>query len=286
MNIPKHDVIIFLHIPKTGGTTLSRIIEHQYDADAIQECWMQRPETVRQFLALTPEEKQRIRCLQGHFPFGIHERLPGRAAYITLLRKPVSLFASSYAYNVSHPEDSYGWNIPQEALRSPETYIDYCITHEYINYQTGLLGHSRISEIQDFAPRAAKASASSLEQAQQNISRHFAVVGLTHRYLESALLMKRRCEWSGRLTVFRQRVTRSATKAVISRPLRNKIEQYAHLDTQLLRFAEVRLDEAIEKEGPFFQKELAVLRRKQRILDALQTWGRRIPRWLRRGLYR
>ena len=46
--------LIFLHLPKTGGMTLERLIRRQYPRDATRWISYQRPRMVDEFLALSP----------------------------------------------------------------------------------------------------------------------------------------------------------------------------------------------------------------------------------------
>ena len=96
--------VIFLHIPKVGGTTVNRIIDRQYkpntiyrvrDDDSrhkrIQDC-------VDEFKLLPSSEKEEIEVVMGHMGFGIHNFLPQPSVYITMLRDPVERVISYYYY--------------------------------------------------------------------------------------------------------------------------------------------------------------------------------------------
>ncbi len=89
--------LIFLHIPKTAGTTLNRIIDWQYDPRVIftVDPHRIRP-TINHFYALPEERRRRLQVVRGHPPYGVHELLPQGAIYTTSLRDPVARLVSSY----------------------------------------------------------------------------------------------------------------------------------------------------------------------------------------------
>src|SRR5678815_1148823 len=79
--------LIFLHIPKTAGTTLNRIIEWQYNPLSIFTMDPYRiratPERLRK---LSEGRRRRLRMVRGHLYHGIHEFLPQGGTYFTMLR--------------------------------------------------------------------------------------------------------------------------------------------------------------------------------------------------------
>ncbi|WP_051428308.1 sulfotransferase family 2 domain-containing protein [Bacillus sp. J33] len=89
----KRDVLIFMHIPKTGGTTLSRIIDMQYKPNEIYRTYKN---VVKAQGKMTDNN---IRCIQGHDYFGIHKQINKPFKYVTLLRDPVERVISNYYYS-------------------------------------------------------------------------------------------------------------------------------------------------------------------------------------------
>ena len=79
--------VIFLHIPKAAGTTLTRILERYYNKDRIFVIWGRRlQESIGEFTSLPAASRAEIMLLRGHMPFGLHEHLPEPSTYITMLR--------------------------------------------------------------------------------------------------------------------------------------------------------------------------------------------------------
>ena len=88
----QEQTLIFLHIPKTAGSTLNQIIDRQYHPREIVSISnaIENAEQINQFQNLSKSQKKKIQVIKGHTYLGWHELLPQPCAYFTLLRNPVS----------------------------------------------------------------------------------------------------------------------------------------------------------------------------------------------------
>src|SRR5919108_6323105 len=117
------EALIFLHIPKTAGTTLNRIIEWQYSPFAIYTMDPYRIRaTAERFKRLPETRRRRLRVVRGHMLYGIHEFLPQGATYITMLRDPVARVLSSYYFILRRPLHPLHRKMKKERL-SVEDYL-------------------------------------------------------------------------------------------------------------------------------------------------------------------
>lgn len=93
-------MLAFVHIPKTAGTTLHKIICHQYPANRIAiHHDTDGPPTPELVACL---RKRDCRVVMGHFSVGLHEFIPG-LRYITCLRHPVARLVSHYHHTLNTP---------------------------------------------------------------------------------------------------------------------------------------------------------------------------------------
>jgi len=85
------EILYFLHIPKTGGTTFKKILDSQFDIEQIfpsekwydmidNNCW----------------DFSKFHLIRGHYGFGIHNVITKTLVYITMLRDPISWTISWY----------------------------------------------------------------------------------------------------------------------------------------------------------------------------------------------
>jgi hypothetical protein len=93
-------VLLFQHIPKTAGTSVRHALEALYPAPDRMYLYdrhdLDRAVDPHRFADLPLEERARLRLVMGHFPFGLHDAVPGPSRYVTMLRHPVDRVASLY----------------------------------------------------------------------------------------------------------------------------------------------------------------------------------------------
>src|ERR1041385_6430600 len=93
------EAVIFLHVPKTAGTTLNRLIEWEYplfemySVDPVLFRW-----SASHLWRLPQRRLKRTRMFKGHMLFGLHEILPQPATYITVLRYPIERVISAFYF--------------------------------------------------------------------------------------------------------------------------------------------------------------------------------------------
>lgn len=177
-------LLIFLHLPKTGGGTLSDVLRREYGQRAVLELY--DSSYGEEVASLLPGSGDTVRVVIGHLYFGIHAFLPNSAQYVTLLREPVERVVSHY-YFVRNDPTHYLYETAQQL-----NLHDFVIArgaHEPNNDQTRLLSGKR------FAASPGAFPDEMLAEAKENLSRHFAVVGLTEAFDESLLLMQRTFGW-------------------------------------------------------------------------------------------
>ena len=86
-----------------------------------------------------------------------------------------------------------------------------------------------------------------LEQAKKNIQNHFILVGLTERYNESLLLLKKILSWKTPTYSIANAVKRDKKTTQIDSQLKDLIIEYNQIDFQLYDYVSVLFDEQIEK---------------------------------------
>jgi hypothetical protein len=227
------ETIIFVHVPKAAGTTLSVVMKQVYPKETIYSIPSGLTDTreIDALLRLPDEERRKIRVLQGHFVFGLHRHLPQRSLYVTLLRDPVERVVSSYYYILKH-ENHFRH---AEVAGGKMSLVDYAESEKlYLNDgQTQILAGA--------APGIA-ATREMLEQARRNVEQHFAVVGLSERFDDSLALIRRCFGWPRRLYRSCNVSTNKPGLAALPPGIVEHLRGLNPLDTELYRWAEQRFD--------------------------------------------
>jgi galactose-3-O-sulfotransferase len=261
----QNDAVIFLHIPKTGGSTLYHILERHYPPS--ETVTLDTPGVAR-FKELPAAQLERYRLIQGHLYFGLHRFVPRRCTYVTFLRRPVDRVLSFYYYARSKP-DHYLYRLLKTERLDLKTLLGRELTEELSNFQTRMLAGDEWEDLQCVVTR------DGLERAKANLRNHFRVVGLLEEFEASLLLLHRAFEWplSGYV---RENVTKEQAEGrSLDGETRKLIETANSLDIELYEFARNLFEEQYRAAGESFNADLRHFRQLN------EAYSRPVPRFVR-----
>ena len=266
---PMH-TIIFLHIPKAGGTTLRDIISRQYSKNSILTI-SHFKDSLKIIQRLSVEQQKSVKIIQGHLLFGIHKHFINPTKYISMVRDPVEHILSGYYYllkSPNHPLYKYvkTKNIPFEE------YLTSGINHMTNNPQTRTLTGVGVLDPKEI--EFGHCPNSLLEQAINNIKKHFISIGVTERFNESILVFKKLLDWS---TPYysKANVTNKRPKSnQLSDRIVQLIREYNSLDLQLYDFVNKQFDHQIQSLFEDFEKQLHHFEIANQILGKLMIYPR------------
>ena len=285
--------LVFLHVPKTAGSTLKWIMQRQYPAE--RTVVIEGEAMHQQYLAFQAQPAQarrRLRCVIGHVPYGIDRWLPQGACYVTMLRHPVAWTLSFRSYLrrmpffEQHPDFAAFRGASRLGL---EGFVDFLARANMLDMQTRALSGEMDAE--RFLPPYRPLGVDALERAKHSLRAGFASVGVVERFDESLLLMRRKLGWR---RIHYRRLNESADGGGRARPaqaLVERIVQAHRRDVELYDEACRLLSQQVAAQGEAFQRELRRFRRSNAIYDRLlplyEASGlQRARRALRRGLQR
>jgi len=184
----REQLVIFVHIPKTAGTSLRVVIERNFDKKDIFTVDGRDPQkSVKLFNNLKSTDKASFSLVQGHVEFGAIKDLPHKQIkYITFVRDPVERVLSYYSYILS---DAY--RRPQAAMAESISLKDYLLSKsdwQINNHQTRMIAGN-------VPPVYGACNEEVLERAKNNIINHFHFVGIAERFDESILSMSKSLGW-------------------------------------------------------------------------------------------
>lgn|GEM_PF-729476 len=179
---------IFVHLPKTAGSTLLQIIEREVAPDPVLRLYGQNQRLLRELAARSEAERRDVRAVSGHMGFGIDTMLPGPSVYLTLLRDPVDRIVSHYFYLQSRP-DGPDHAAALQGVTSLEEYVESsALSPLFHNGQCRLLGS-------DVAAPVVPADRETLRRATAVLARPDVLVGFQDRFEESLALFRRSLGW-------------------------------------------------------------------------------------------
>ncbi|SDC82944.1 MULTISPECIES: sulfotransferase family 2 domain-containing protein [unclassified Candidatus Frackibacter] len=235
-------LLIFLHIPKTGGTTLRSIITKVYRKDQFFEGDYQK---IINKLKKSEENIQGIECIKGHIKFGIHRYCTRLYTYITMLRKPIDRMISVYYHIRRNP------NIPKYEQLKNISFKEF-VSSDQFSYNS----NRQLFMITGGKKHPFNLDSSDLEEAKSNLDNCFSVVGITEMFDESLFLMKKELGWDD-ISYTRKRVAKNRpSKENVSNETIKIIEERNKLDIELYQYAKKKLKARIKSLNSNSKEEL------------------------------
>ena len=247
---------LFIHIPKTAGSTLMSLVWRQYKKENIlhiesrfDNCLLEIPE----------DERGAFAFIGGHMCYGIHEMIPNNTSYFTILREPVKRVISYYNYIQSQEGDRFH---TLAVDMEPEEFFQNSELLEINNGQVRrLFGYS------GFDVGFSECTQEMLETVKSNISNRFSVVGLTERFTESYFLINKVYSWKPMLYVNKNITPRSSVTSLSNPELIATIKKYNRLDLELYNYAEELFDEIITRTEKSFQLKVKLFNKINRFIN-------------------
>ncbi|MEN8132683.1 MAG: sulfotransferase family 2 domain-containing protein [Pseudomonadota bacterium] len=173
---------VFLHIRKTGGTSLRWILESKFPTREILRCYpvhgCERSE-IPSFLEKFPNQFRLLVTMEG---YGVSDVLPNNVAFLKMLRDPSRRCLSNYFHwYVANPLRQ-----KDNGVHSMEDYFERLVDLRLDNVQVrNVSGALTVPDLSEHHLELAKRSLES-----------FAFVGLAERFEESLTLLAATMGWS------------------------------------------------------------------------------------------
>lgn len=260
---------LFLHIPRTAGTTLNRLLERNFPPRTVLSLYAR--EDFARYATIDRERLAEIRLIQGHVLLSDYDAFtfydtPVRV--VTFLREPVARVISEYAFLRAWPQQHLyallnGENI---ALSEYVTSSHKLLRYKGSNFMTRVL--SGLDP--DARPEAA------LDRAKANLRDRVAVFGLTEDFDASLLLLAEAMGLTD-LLYERQNILRRPQANRATPEERALVASRNTLDTALYQFARTLFEARVAARGPAFAARLArhalVVAKYQKVCGLLDARG-------------
>jgi hypothetical protein len=255
------ETVIFLHIPKTAGTTLDQIIFRHYRHCNIYETGPVAQQGVIDFQNLTQTKREKYRLIKGHLSFGIHEYVSSPWVYFTFFRSPIERTISHFYF----------------MLRSPEHPLHDLLYEENLDLK-GVLeaglnpmlhnAHTRLLSGVWAEPPAGTCDEKDLAKAKENL-RQIKVIGLTEKFDVSLLLLGKAFGWNHLYYTKENVSVGRPTLDNLSEETIDAIQTANQLDIELYDYAKALFAEQVDQQGSEFAKEVWLFQFKNRYVRPL-----------------
>jgi Galactose-3-O-sulfotransferase len=261
--------LIFLHIPKTAGTTMRSIIRRQYSPEELYA--VEDPDWVSknaEFFLKSKKNNSGIRCLIGHFPYGVHHYLPDPAQYITILRNPVEWTLSTYS-DISSKQVTAVRYLKQAALDGIKLadFPQFLVDNGLANPQTRAV--AGFVDVAHMGPPHPPLPPNALQVARDNIGSNNVAAGVVERFDESVVLFKMKLGWHNVCYRHQNATQKRIRREELSPTLIERITRCHALDFQLYEEVNRRLDSQISGHEPEFSRQLHRFKRINRYYQTI-----------------
>lgn len=233
-NTEQRPLIILLHIPKTGGSSLNTAFRNVYGKRFIRINEGVNVDNAQAVRDILKEDPYQYDAIAAHFAgFGIHEYSPRPIRYVTLLRNPTNRAISQYYHILRKPgHKRHKQFTPLEGLEAALPLVGQ-------NLQTRVLS--------GVAPKQPLTEAD-LETAKRNVEAHFLAVGTLERLDELLLVLKHLLDWPKTVATPHRNVGTNRPRTLPPEVI-EKANQFNALDFQLYDYVDHKLSEQIKALG-------------------------------------
>jgi hypothetical protein len=185
---PPGPTLLFMHIPKTAGTTLRKSMIKNYRRSEIAYLYPEPPGfPVRNLRDLPLTQRAQFRLVAGHFQYGIHNEIPNDYWYFTIVRNPVARVWSHYQYLIEVKDPAI---IRDGEIKSLQEALENRMTANLDNLMVRCF-----AGVNEEKSRAGSINRDVYERAKQHLQDAFVYVGQQEALPAAYAVLKDKLGW-------------------------------------------------------------------------------------------
>lgn len=234
---PDKEVMAYVHIPKTAGTTLNSIINSNYhparvfnltvagrmDIDGKGKTLFSRDQDTQEIRERIKAHQKQINCISGHLPYGVHKLIDRPTHYITILREPLSRALSQWRHAIRAGEQSALGRLLLEYDFNLQKALEDNAVLQFMNDQTRMItGSDRVHlDERDY------------DEALNVLQSDYALVGLSETFSVFLTEASSKFNWSNTLYSKLNTAPRDSENIRFTKNEEALIRQYNKIDFDL-----------------------------------------------------
>jgi hypothetical protein len=246
-NLSDEDLLYFLHIPKTAGTTMISILDSQYNAKKILNLheW-------QELLPLMPIDFTKYDFIRGHFGRSIFGLLPKKPICVTILRDPIKLMISSYKMVARQPKEKELYSVEEnqtisDLITDPKRFP---LTNRQAHHIVAKLDIQSLTkdmtkeEVKKFFPHHLRefylpemSDEELFENAKTSILNDFAFFGIVEKMEKSLFLLHYTFGWMPIRDTVRENISPKNQNSELSEEAMEKLSEMTKVDQKLYDYA-------------------------------------------------
>jgi len=219
--------LIFIHLPKTAGTSLRKIVRKNYRSRELFFVYNRHPRfnSTEDLWNFGPEDFKKYKVIMGHFPFNKKLFPFEDRRFVTIIRDPVQRAISYYHHVMNRAQ----WRGNELSLAD---YMESSGDIQFQNHQVRLLAGMKRNPITE----------KHLERAIRNIEEQFLFVGTSEKFARSVEHLHDILGWR-RKKIFYENVTpRERTENRFSEDILGRLREINEYDIRLHEWVSARLE--------------------------------------------
>jgi hypothetical protein len=260
--------LIFLHIPKTAGTTVHHILHNEYRGQNFFTSGHYKD--IEKFEKLNDSEKKKIRILKGHFPFGVHKIYPTPITYFTFLREPLKRSISDFNFlllNHTHP-------FYEKFINEKYTLKDLLKEGPIKNFDNCQVRY--LAAVNDIEYGCINEEIYKI--ALKNFDEYCEAFGICERFDDSIIYLKHELNWSNPFYIEANVTKKKSYVSNFDEETYQLLNQYNKYDLLLYDYAFKKFDAIIKSKGELFSKEVKRFQKLNSLQAPLRKFARNIYR--------